>query len=97
MSAFLSDLQNLVRDNIALNEDAIRAARGSAAACEFVWGQTEVSELPPEWRTPDLIVAADVVYRRELFQPLLHALRALGVRAFTPAWHIEKRSYPQIW
>lgn len=71
-------VQDIVRDNIALNQDAIRAAGGSAAAQAFVWGETDVSELAPDWRTPDVIVAADVVYRRELFQPLLHALKSVG-------------------
>ncbi|BDA41992.1 probable EEF1A lysine methyltransferase 3 [Coccomyxa sp. Obi] len=74
----LPDPLDIVRDNIALNSDTIASAGGNAAAQAFVWGKTDVSELTPEWRTPDIIVAADVVYRRELFQPLLHALKSLG-------------------
>lgn len=71
-------VQDLVRENIALNQGLISGSGGAAAAQAFVWGETEVTELAPEWRTPDLIVAADVVYRRELFQPLLQALQSLG-------------------
>ena len=78
-----------MRDNIALNCTTIASAGGRAAAQAFVWGETDVSELAPEWRTPDVIVAADVVYRRELFQPLLHALKSLGAMPDHPpfaAW-----------
>ena len=82
----LAALQDIVRDNIALNQDAISAAGGSAAAQAFVWGETDVSELATEWRRPDVIVAADVVYRRELFQPLLHALKSLGAGVLTSVW-----------
>ncbi|CAL8460637.1 g167 [Coccomyxa elongata] len=74
----LPDPLDIVRDNIALNSKTIALAGGNAAAQAFVWGKTDAFELAPEWRTPDMIVAADVVYRRELFQPLLHAMKSLG-------------------
>ncbi len=73
-----------MRDNIALNSKTIALAGGNAAAQAFVWGKTDASELAPEWRTPDIIVAADVVYRRELFQPLLHAMKSLGAMPHHP-------------
>ncbi len=91
--------QDIVRDNIALNCNTIASAGGSAAAQAFVWGETDVSELAPEWRTPDVIVAADVVYRRELFQPLLHALKSLGAMPHHPpfaAWRSGSSEAPQI-
>ena len=72
-----SHAQEIVRENIARNADTIAAAGGSAHACELVWGVTHAAELGPEWAAPDVVVAADVVYRRELFQPLLHALAEL--------------------
>jgi hypothetical protein len=46
---------------------------------ELVWGQTEIASLGKSWQLPDLVVAADVVYMRELFQPLIASLSALGV------------------
>ena len=52
-------------------------AGGSAAAQELSWGVTPVSQLPQEWQAPDTILAADVVYRQDLFQPLLHSLEKL--------------------
>ena len=52
-------------------------AGGSAAAQELTWGVTPVSQLPEEWQATDAILAADVVYRQDLFQPLLHSLDKL--------------------
>lgn len=49
--------------------------------CELTWGVTSVSSLAQGWATPDLVVAADVVYHRELFYPLLSTLNSLGKTA----------------
>ena len=73
-----SAIQDIVRENIALNSAIIRAAGGSAAAAPLVWGVTRAAELVGGWHAPDVVVAADVVYRRELFQPLLQALADLS-------------------
>ena len=70
-------MQDIVRTNIEWNAKIIAAAGGSAHACELVWGITHAADLSPQWAAPDVVVAADVVYRRELFQPLLHALAEL--------------------
>lgn len=70
-------LQELTRQNIRVNEQTIQVAGGSAAAQELSWGVTSVSQLPEEWQAPDTILAADVVYRQDLFQPLLHSLDKL--------------------
>lgn len=72
-------VQGLIKQNIQLNEHIIAAAGGSASAHELTWGVTQLSQLPQQWQTPDVVVAADVVYRRELFQPLLHSLDMLGM------------------
>lgn len=71
-------VQDLVRENIALNAHTIAAGGGAAAAHAFVWGQSSLSDLEDRWHAPDLVVAADVIYHRELFQPLLQALTCLG-------------------
>lgn len=39
---------------------------------------TPVTDLGADWAHPDFVVAADVVYHRELFGPLLSSLQALG-------------------
>jgi hypothetical protein len=78
------DAQELVAENIELNADAIRDAGGCAAVQAFVWGDSGLSDLPEEWRTPDLVVAADVIYHRELFGPLLDALTHLGGLSLCP-------------
>ncbi|KAK9819756.1 hypothetical protein WJX72_002004 [[Myrmecia] bisecta] len=68
----------LMDANIARNASIIQAAGGSAQACELTWGQTSVSLLACGWDKPDLVVAADVIYHRELFEPLLSTLKSLG-------------------
>ena len=47
-------------------------------AFPLVWGETDCSTLPSEWQRPDFVLAADVVYHRELFSKLLDALDCLG-------------------
>ena len=71
-------LQSLLEQNIGLNAATIAASGGSAQCCELIWGQTPASSLGPAWASPDLVVAADVVYHRELFDPLLSSLGSLG-------------------
>ncbi len=46
--------------------------------CELTWGVTSVETLGKDWACPDVVVAADVVYHRELFDPLLSTLQAIG-------------------
>lgn len=62
----------------SLNVATIAAGGGSAQCCELTWGQTPASSLGPAWVCPDLVVAADVVYHRELFDPVLSSLGSLG-------------------
>ena len=64
-----------------LNEAAIAAGGGSVQCCELTWGVTSVNSLAQGWATPDLVVAADVVYHRDLFDPLLSTLSSLGKTA----------------
>lgn len=40
---------------------------------------TQIAQLPEHWQVPDVVLAADVVYRQELFQPLLKALSMLSM------------------
>jgi hypothetical protein len=77
-------VQDIVRENIARNAGRIAAAGGAAAARELTWGVTRAAELDAKWAEPDLVVAADVVYRRELFQPLLRALADLCAPSLAP-------------
>ena len=74
--------QALIQQNIALNAAAIAAGGGSAKAAVLAWGVTDPCSLPRAWPAPDLVIAADVVYHRELFQPLLATLAAFGA----PNW-----------
>ena len=66
---------------MVMNKAAIAAGGGSVQCCELTWGVTSVSSLAHGWATPDLVVAADVVYHRELFDPLLSTLGSLGKTA----------------
>lgn len=74
--------QALIRGNVALNAAAVAAAGGSAEAAVLAWGATNPRSLPGAWSAPDLIIAADVVYHRALFEPLLATLAAFGA----PGW-----------
>ena len=56
--------------------------------CELTWGVTSVNSLAHGWATPDLVVAADVVYHRELFDPLLSTLSSLGKTACLLCAHL---------
>ena len=77
-----ANLQDLIRQNIGLNQQAIDEAGGTATAWELTWGVTQILQLPEQWRAPDVILAADVVYRQELFQPLLCCLDMLGMSSY---------------
>ncbi len=70
--------QALICHNIALNAAAAAAAGGCAEAAVLAWGATDPRSLPGAWAAPDLVIAADVVYHRELFAPLLTTLAAFG-------------------
>lgn len=62
------------------------------ASANLTWGVTSVESLGHDWASSDLVVAADVVYHRELFTPLLHSLSALGM----PGSAKKSRRLPQI-
>ena len=70
--------QDLIRKNIELNRHTTDSAGGAAIAHELTWGITQRRKLPQQWQAPDVVIAADVVYRQELFQPLLAALEMLS-------------------
>ena len=74
--------QALIRRNVELNATVVAAGGGSAEAAVLAWGATDPCALPGAWSAPDLVIAADVVYHRELFQPLLATLAAFGA----PRW-----------
>lgn len=72
-------LQSLLETNIAKNQEVIQTGGGSVSCANLTWGVTSVESLGQDWASPDLVVAADVVYHRELFTPLLHSISALGM------------------
>ncbi|CAL5219246.1 g1040 [Coccomyxa viridis] len=93
---------DLIRSNIGLNQCTIDAAGGTAIAHELTWGVTQARQLPQQWQSPDVVVAADVVYRQELFQPLLSALVMLGGKdtvlllAHVRRWKSDKRFFKAL-
>lgn len=68
--------------NIALNAEIFKANEGSAVAFPLTWGETDCTKLGEQWLIPDFIVAADVIYHRELMFPLLETVRNLGGSPF---------------
>ena len=72
--------QGLLADNVAANVAAVAAGGGRAVAAPLRWGCAAhaAALLPPGGAPYDVLLAADVVYRRELFAPLLATLRALA-------------------
>ena len=89
-------LQELLRLNIEANRAAVQAGGGSVQETPLVWGQTQRGDLPEEWREPDLVVAADVVYRRELFEPLLAAMLDLGAGTGSRAYLHSDCTYDTV-
>ena len=73
-----SYLQGLLQHNIELNAGAIEQAGGQATAFPLVWGKTDCKSLPYQWRAADFVVAADVIYDRDLMGPLLEVVQAVG-------------------
>ena len=74
-------VQGLLRSNAADNAEAIKAAGGHVDVAELTWGQPQ---LPQGWHAPDFVLAADLVYHRHLYEPLLQTLQQFG--AFCNTW-----------
>ena len=70
--------QGIIRQNISDNRPAWASGGGTAEAAELSWGLTDVSKMGADWAEPAYVIAADVVYDRALFQPLLSTLSAYG-------------------
>lgn len=68
----------MLERNITLNATCITASGGSATAFPLIWGETDCKLLDEEWQKADFVLAADVVYHRELMTPLLDTVKALG-------------------
>lgn len=60
------------------------------ACANLTWGVTAVASLGQKWACPDLVVAADVVYHRDLFTPLLDSILALGKLDLTSQAHADR-------
>ena len=73
-------MQGLLAENVAANAEAVAAGGGRAVAAPLRWGcAAHAAALQPPGGAPyDVLLAADVVYRRELFAPLLASRRALA-------------------
>lgn len=70
-------LQDIARSNVKSNSAVIAAGGGTAEVAELSWGTTDVSQMGP-WATPDIVIAADVIYDRDLFNPLLQTFNSYG-------------------
>ena len=70
--------QGIIRQNISDNRPAWAANGGTAEAAELSWGLTDVRKMGAPWAEPAYVIAADVIYDRTLFQPLLNTLNAYG-------------------
>eukprot|EP01023_Acetabularia_acetabulum_P013350 TRINITY_DN16417_c0_g1_i1.p1 TRINITY_DN16417_c0_g1~~TRINITY_DN16417_c0_g1_i1.p1 ORF type:complete len:264 (-),score=36.07 TRINITY_DN16417_c0_g1_i1:126-917(-) len=73
----LTDLEKVVpmlTQTIQLNQQCLQRNQGSARAQTCTWGETHIQDFG-DWSSSDLIIAADVVYHAELFDPLLSQLK----------------------
>ena len=70
--------QGIINSNICDNRLAWETRGGCAEAAELSWGMTDVTAMAAPWSAPDFVIAADVIYDRALFQPLLSTLSAYG-------------------
>lgn len=102
-TVLLTDLPNvlaLLEKNIALNQAAVEAGGGSVFCGNLTWGVTAVASLGKDWACPDFVVAADVVYHRELFDPLLCSLASIGANAIILAhvrrWKSDSAFFKQL-
>ena len=55
----------------------VAAGGGAAEVAELSWGATDVRQMGA-WATPDMVIAADVIYDRQLFDPLLQTFQGYG-------------------
>ncbi len=69
--------QDLLRANADAYAEAVARAGGAVEVAELTWGQPQ---LPAGWERPDIVLAADLVYHRSLYQPLLTTLAQFGER-----------------
>ncbi len=76
--------QGIIERNVCDNRQAWEARCGSAEAAELSWGTTDISAMGAPWSAPDFVIAADVIYDRALFQPLLSTLSAYGASSTRP-------------
>ena len=75
----------------------IVAAGGSVDAAVLSWGDTDVLSLG-RWAHPDYVLAADVVYRQELFAPLLQTLNTFPSETITLLAHVRRwKSDTRFW
>lgn len=71
----LPPVLDLLRGNAAANAAAVDRAGGAAEVAELIWGQPA---LPQGWERPDFVLAADLVYHRNLYHPLVTTLAQFG-------------------
>jgi hypothetical protein len=89
---------------VAANAAAVASAGGRASAAPLRWGDAAAAAAlsPPACGPWDVLLAADVVYRRELFAPLLATLRALAgpdtvlVLAHLKRWGSERLFWREL-
>ena len=69
--------QDITEANVSGNSAAVAAGGGTAEVAELSWGVTDVGQMGT-WAAPDLVIAADVIYDRQLFDPLLQTFNGYG-------------------